>query len=98
MPDPDTPVTQTNFASVMKQALHSPESAQSLRDYLLAGSPQQANNAATRFWESTKRFGNAAWDLRGPIGKHFVGLENYPQNFGVSGQAIRTQIQPEQQQ
>lgn len=91
-------MTQTSFANVMENALHSPESATALRNYLLAGTPEQANRWATRLIDTMKRSGKLVWSAKGPITSNFIGPERYPENLARSGAAIRSQMQPEQEQ
>lgn len=87
-------MTQTSFANVMEQALHSPESAVSLRNYLLASNPQQANNWAQQLLNGMKAGGKLVWSAKGPIISNFVGPEKYPGNLARTGTAIESQLQP----
>lgn len=85
-------MSQTSFANVMENALHSPESAVALRNYLLADSPEVANKWATQLLNGMKSGGKLVWSARGPIVSNFIGPERYPENLGRSGVAIQSSI------
>ena len=91
-------MTQTSFANVMEDALHNPQTAVNLRNYLLSESPSQANEWAKRIVESIKSGGKLAWAAKGPITKNFIGPQNYPENLARTGTAIRSQIPQEERQ
>lgn len=86
-------MTQTSFASVMESALHSPQQAVALRNYLLSNSPGQAEQWAQRILSGMKMVGGAMWAAKGPIAKNFLGPEKYPAALAASGTGIRTQLQ-----
>ncbi len=85
-------MSQTSFANVMENALHSPQSAVALRNYLLADSPEVANKWATQLLNGMKSGGKLVWSARGPIVSNFIGPERYPENLGRSGSAIQSQL------
>lgn len=89
-------MTQTSFANTMENALHSPESARALRNYLLAENPQQANKWAGYLLDGMKRGGKLVWDSRGPIAKSFLGPDKYPENLARTGAAIGSQMNQQQ--
>lgn len=89
-------MTQTSFANVMENALHNPQTAVALRNYLLAETPQQANKWATQILNSIKMGGKLAWSAKGPIVSNFIGPERYGENLARTGTAIRSQLQPDQ--
>lgn len=89
-------LSQTKFTDVMENALHNPKTAESLRDFLRASTAQQANNAAGGILDSMKSVGSIVWSARGPVLKHFIGVEKYPQNLARTGEVIAADIQEEQ--
>lgn len=90
-------MTQTSFANVMENALHNPQSAVALRNYLLSENPQQANKWAAQLLGGMKASGKLIWSARGPLVSNFLGPQLYPENLARTGTAIRSQMQPEQQ-
>jgi hypothetical protein len=74
-------MTQTSFANVMENALHSPQSAVNLRNYLMSETPQDANKWAGALMNSIKMSGKLAWAAKGPITTRFLGPEQYPGNI-----------------
>ena len=87
-------MTQTSFANVMENALHSPQSAVALRNYLLAETPQEANKWASQLLNGMKSGGKLLWSARGPITANFIGPQHYPENLARTGAAIESQMQP----
>lgn len=85
-------LSQTTFADVMENALHSPESAKALRNYLLSETPEKANLWA-RVLNAAKVPGKLMWDSKGSIAKHLIGPEQWGQNLGRAGTAIESQLQ-----
>jgi hypothetical protein len=86
-------LSQTKFTDVMENALHNPETAKNLRDFLNAKSAGQAEFNARGIMESMKDIGRVAWSAKGPILKHFVGADRYHENFARTGGAIAADIQ-----
>ncbi len=88
-------MTQTSFANVMENALHSPESAVNLRNYLLAEDPAAANNWAGKLLQGMKQGGKFLWNAKGPITSNFLGPDKYPENLARTGTAIKSQLSPQ---
>lgn len=89
-------MTQTTFANVMENALHNPNSAVALRNYLLAETPTQANAWAGRLLQTMRSAGNLIAAAKGPIISNMLGPQRYPENLARTGTAIRSQLQQEQ--
>jgi hypothetical protein len=89
-------MTQTSFANVMENALHSKQSAVALRNYLMAETPDQANKWATQVLNSMRTSGKFLWSAKGPIVSNFLGPERYPENFARTGSALRPQQEQQQ--
>jgi hypothetical protein len=91
-------LTRTRFSDVMENALHNPETAKHLRDFLRSNTQQQAEQAAGGIMNTLKEVGGVVWSARGPLMKHFVGAERYPLNMARSGPAIAADLQEGQPQ
>jgi hypothetical protein len=90
-----TRLSQTNFNDVMQKALHDPQTAKQLRDFLMAANAGQANMAASgllsRIAQTVKMGAGIAWDYKGNAARLLLGAENYGTNLGRSAVPIATQ-------
>lgn len=89
-------LSQTRFSDIMEGALHNPETAKNLRDLLRANNNRQAEISAQGILDSMKDVSRLAWSARGPVIKHFVGPDKYPQNFARSGGAVAGELEEQQ--
>jgi hypothetical protein len=86
-----TRLQQTQFTQIMETALHDPNTASNLRNFLLARSAPEANRWGERLMDAA-RTANA---LKGPILKYAIGTPSYKPNLARSGAAIEATIQDE---
>jgi hypothetical protein len=92
-----TKLSQTNFNDVMQKALHDPETAKSLRNFLVASGQGSANAAASNLMEkiaSTAKMGaGIVWDYKGNAAKLLLGTGNYGLNAGRAAVPIAQEAQ-----
>ena len=90
-----TKLSQTNFNDIMTTALHDPQTAKSLRDFLMASNAGQANAAASglmaRAAQAVKMGAGIAWDYKGNAAKLMLGTGNFGTNTGRAAVPIATQ-------
>lgn len=90
-----TRLSQTNFNDVMQKALHDPQTAKQLRDFLMSSNAGQSNAAASgllsRMAQTAKMGAGIAWDYKGNAARLLLGAENYGTNLGRAAVPIATQ-------
>ena len=95
-----TRLSQTNFNDVMQKALHDPETAKALRNFLMTSgqgpSTAAAQNLLQRIGSTAKMAAGIVWDYKGNAVKLLSGVENYGLNAGRSANAISTSVQADQ--
>lgn len=72
-------LSQTRFTDIMENALHNPQTARDLRDFLRS-TPAEAPKLGQRLLDGLRDAGNVVWSAKGPILKHVVGVQNYAPN------------------
>jgi len=82
-----TKLGQKEFSDIMENALHNPETAKRLRDFLLAQNAGQANMAGAAL-ARTKEGASLLWDAKGPIARYMLGTRFYPGNIARSQEAL----------
>ena len=90
-----TRLSQTNFNDVMQKALHDPQTAKQLRDFLMSSNAGQAtmsaNGLLSRIAQTAKMGAGIVWDYKGNAAKLLLGSENYGTNLGRAAVPIATQ-------
>lgn len=85
-------LSQQQFGDIMEKALHDPNTARALREFLLAETPDKANLIG-RILSGGKLAAGIAWDSKGPIARTLIGTGNYPANAERAAPAILEQMQ-----
>lgn len=88
-------LSQQQFSALMEKALHDPNTASALRQFLVAPSPSQANYWANLL-SGAKLAGNIAWSAKGPIARVAFGTENYGPNLRRAVPAVSVMTQEQQ--
>lgn len=91
-----TKLGQREFSDIMENALHNPETAKRLRDFLLAQNAGQANMAGAAL-SRVKEGANLLWDAKGPIAKYALGTRYYGPNVARAGPVLGNETQQGQQ-
>lgn len=92
-----TRLSQQNFNDVMQKALHDPQTAKDLRNFLMATSSNAGNATATTLLNRIARTGKMAagivWDYKGNAAKLLLGTENYQTNAARALPAIANTVE-----
>lgn len=92
-----TRLSQTNFNDIMEKALHDPQTAKQLRDFMMSTNAGQANSAASGMLASAARAAKTGagivWDYRGNAARLLMGTEHYGTNLGRAAVPIATQTE-----
>jgi hypothetical protein len=88
-------LSQQQFSGLMEKALHDPNTAAALRNFLLAESPEKANTFG-KILASAKTAGGILWDAKGPIARTAFGVDNYGANTQRAAPAILNQQENKQ--